>query len=97
RLVLAGRPFDDREDSLGGGNVVVGGRLRVRRGSHAVALHAELLEELKALTRRHETTAHAIFLNWLLPGQVPLSLDWQFITRIRAGQTHGNRPRGPAQ
>src|SRR6516162_6726317 len=86
-LVLAGRPFEDREDPLGGGDVVVRGRLRVGRGSHAVALHAELLEELKALTRRHKTTTHAIFLNWMLPGQVPLSLDWQFITTIRAGQT----------
>ena len=31
----------------------------------------------------------------MLSGQVPLSLDWQFITRIRAGQTRGSRPRGP--
>ena len=97
RLILAGRPFEDREDALGGGDVVVRGGLRVGRGSHAVALHAELLEELKALTRRHKTTAHAIFLDWLLPGQVPLSLDWQFITRNHPGQTRENRPRGPAQ
>src|SRR5205823_2587931 len=28
-----------------------------------------------------------LFLNWLPPGQVPLSLDWQLITKIRASQT----------
>src|SRR5262249_47492134 len=60
RLVLAGRPFEDGENLLGGHHVVVGSRLRVGRGSHPVALHAELLEELKTLARRDKTTAHAI-------------------------------------
>src|SRR6266568_1301955 len=65
RLVVVWAPlggaaaFYDRVDPLGRGHVVVRTRLRVGRGSHPVALHAELLEEFKALTRRHKTTAHA--------------------------------------
>src|SRR5262249_14431328 len=34
-----------------------------------------------------KTTAHAIFLIKMESGHVPLSLDWQLITAIRAGQT----------
>jgi len=60
RLVIASRPFQDGENLLGRRHVVVGSRLRVGRGSHPVALHAELLKELKTLTRRDKTTAHAI-------------------------------------
>jgi 3-phosphoshikimate 1-carboxyvinyltransferase len=36
-----------------------------------------------------------IFLNWIQSGHVPLSLDWQFITRIGAGQTRVAPCRAP--
>src|SRR5580692_207145 len=81
----------DRVHPPGGRHVVVGTGLRVGSVGDAVPLDAELLEELKALTRRHEATAHAdlpfIALNRIR--HVPLSLDWPFITIIPLRQTCG--------
>src|SRR5215469_15520010 len=53
----------DRVYTPGGRHVVVRIGLRVGSVGDAVPLDAELLEELKALTRRHEATAHPNFLN----------------------------------
>src|SRR5580658_10178617 len=88
-FLVARASFHDRVYPPGRRHVVVRGRFRVGSVGDAVPLDAELLEELKALTRRYEATAHADFPSWHRFRHVPLSLDWRFITKIQLRQTRG--------